>query len=100
MEVLQKTMKSILVGLYRGDDQGFEVTLMSSSCWKLVLFVVPYCFDILERKDTSGMEHETLVHRLCVRFFVPCELFCHMNGGDLRNMEETLSAQEEYAMIM
>lgn len=73
---------------------------LRSSCGQLVQFVVLYCFDVPEVKYMSGAAHGTTVSRPFIRFLVIHDGFCRMDCAVNHNLSGTLSAREEYEMIM
>lgn len=39
-----------------------EINTSRTPCWKLVLFFVSYCCDILDGKDMSGVGHRNTLY--------------------------------------
>lgn len=100
MDVVQRRIPSILDGFYRCHDEGLKVITSSSSCWRLVQFVVSYCCDIPEVKNKSDAGHEATVDCPCIWYLFSREAFCSMNCEVIWNMAGTLSARKEFSMIM
>lgn len=63
-------------------------------------FVVLHCCDIIEGKNNSSVQHETTVERLCILCLFSRVRFWSINCVMNPNMAGTLSAREEYAMIL
>lgn len=75
MKVLHSEIQSILNGFYRFHDEGLKVTMLSSSCWMLVTFVVSYGCDIPEGRDMFGVRNGTMVRRLQIQCLLSHEAF-------------------------
>lgn len=100
IKVVHKEIRSILDGFYRCHHEGFEVTTLSSSCWRLVPFAVLYFCDKPKGEYMSGVWHEIMVDRPCILCLGSRKQFCITDSGDIQNTERTLSTREEYEMII
>lgn len=60
---------------YKGQNEGFLVITYSNSCCRLFFVVKLCCCNISELKDMSGVGHESLIRRPCIRWFVRCKVF-------------------------
>lgn len=89
---MHRAIQSVLDGLYRGQDEGFQVTIPSSSCLRLVPFVVSYIFDIPEGEEMSGVWHGTTVGCPCIQCLVSRSEFRGMNFAVHGNMAGKMNA--------
>lgn len=76
------------------------MTTLSSSCERSVPFVILYCFDIPECKDMYDVRRGATGDRPCISCLVSLEVLCSMKCEVTRKTAATLSAQENYAMMM
>lgn len=93
MKVVQKGTGSFLDGHSMSQDEYFEVTTWRSSCWRLILFVLPYCYDISKGLDMSIVHHGTTVDRPCIECLVLREAFWSMNWAVIQSIAITWSAR-------
>lgn len=87
-------------GVFRCQDEGFEVTSSNSSCQRLLLFVVSYFCDLLKGKDVYGARHRTTVDRPSIWGLVSRETFSIMNCAVNRSKAGKLIVHEENGMII
>lgn len=65
-------IRSFFDGLYRCQNELFELSTLSGSCWSLVSFVVSSCREIPVGRNMSAVLHRIMVDRPCIWFFVIC----------------------------
>lgn len=75
--VLHTGIRSLLDGLYMCQNERVNVITSSSSCWRLLSFVISYCCDILEEEDMSGFRYGTMVDRPGIGWLATRELLCN-----------------------
>lgn len=76
MRVVQSGIRSILDGLYRGNNEGSKVINASTSCWRFELYLVSYFCDVQVGNDMFGVQHGTTANRPCIQCFVSPEEVC------------------------
>lgn len=94
MKLGHRKIRSNVNDLNRFHDEGPEVTTLSNSCWRLLLLVVSYLFDVPEGKHKSGVRHGATVYRSCIRCFGSREGFRSMDCAVNMSTAVTLNARE------
>lgn len=84
MKVVYNCMQSNRDVVSRCHDEGFEVTMSSSFCWRLMPFVVSYCCDIAWCNGICIELHVTSVRRPFIRCNVTREHFAVWMGPVFR----------------